>query len=368
MLKRIFLGVLVIALNLRITPFIMGHASGGIQIRPPFYGTYRMISFFDHFYPNYSDFDTEVTIYNGDISPNEDPYFYRGHSGYDWALTENTAVLAVADGTVRFVQRRDIGGYGIYVQIQHENEYISLYAHLNEVLVNDEAIVKSGDVIGYSGDTGHSTGPHLHFGIYFGPNANEAYATDPFGWKGNESDPLLNYPYPGQGHKAACLWRGLSSDSISCDDIIIEDKGVGFSIFGTWLQSQNGSGSHIYSRFNTTSNEINFAVWEPGYITPGRYQIFIYAPLFNGSPNATSEAKFTLYTRNNIFVIFQDLRNIPDLWVTLGIFDLSGNNDDFIVLESFTNETPGSTIVFADAIKFRTRLLRIPLVHTSAVK
>lgn len=96
------------------------------------------------------------------------PEFYarwglKGHNGLDFALPLRTPVLAVADGTVLKLEY-DREGYGIYVKVGHAWG-ATLYAHLGQHNVWLGAPVKAGQVLGLSGNTGVSSGPHLHFGL-----------------------------------------------------------------------------------------------------------------------------------------------------------------------------------------------------------
>ena len=87
------------------------------------------------------------------------------HTGIDYACPEGTPILASNDGTV-VVARTDSsanGGYGKYVAIRHKDGNSTIYGHLNHFIVAPENVVKQSQVIGYSGNTGNSTGPHLHF-------------------------------------------------------------------------------------------------------------------------------------------------------------------------------------------------------------
>lgn len=86
----------------------------------------------------------------------------KGHSGIDYVCPEGTEVLASADGTVMRVAYAATG-YGNYVIIRHEREIGTVYAHLKTSMVIIGDKVKQGDIIGLSGNTGNSTGPHLHF-------------------------------------------------------------------------------------------------------------------------------------------------------------------------------------------------------------
>lgn len=87
------------------------------------------------------------------------------HSGIDVGVPIGTPVEAAADGKVVYVGTR--GGYGRYVQIKHGSGYATAYAHLNSYASGLKAgdFVKQGSVIAYSGNTGRSTGPHLHFEV-----------------------------------------------------------------------------------------------------------------------------------------------------------------------------------------------------------
>lgn len=228
-------------------------AAAGVSLRPPFDGTYRLTTFFDHYYPNYAaDPDGQITIYTGENVADCSPHCYRGHNGYDWSMITGTQVLAAGSGVVR-VRVDSTTGYGRRLVIDHENGYYTLYAHLNSFNVALNQRVAIGDVIAWSGNTGDSTGPHLHFGVYRGA-FHQDNVTDPFGWRGTQPDPLRNFPNAGQGHTASCLWRSSDSDPISCADTIVEDAGQGSTISGTWNVSTMGNGYHMYYRYTTTDN------------------------------------------------------------------------------------------------------------------
>lgn len=87
------------------------------------------------------------------------------HHGVDYAATSGTPVRATGDGTVSWAQPR--GGYGNLVEVQHPNGYSTRYAHLSRIAAGTTpgAAVRQGDVIGFVGSTGLSTGPHLHYEV-----------------------------------------------------------------------------------------------------------------------------------------------------------------------------------------------------------
>lgn len=85
------------------------------------------------------------------------------HTGVDWALSYGSPIYASDGGTVTFSGWN--GGYGKTVKINHGNGYETLYAHCSSLVVSSGKKVAKGQLIGYVGSTGNSTGPHLHFEI-----------------------------------------------------------------------------------------------------------------------------------------------------------------------------------------------------------
>ncbi|MGL5206347.1 MAG: peptidoglycan DD-metalloendopeptidase family protein [Acidaminococcaceae bacterium] len=94
-----------------------------------------------------------------------DPFGYGGdyHPGIDIAANYGDPVYASAAGDIE--QAGWNGGYGRYVRISHGNGYETAYAHMSAIAVNSGEGVKKGDIIGYVGSSGYSTGPHLHFEV-----------------------------------------------------------------------------------------------------------------------------------------------------------------------------------------------------------
>jgi len=88
---------------------------------------------------------------------------YRPHHGTDFGAKRGTPLLAVNAGKIIFAGR--MSGYGKVVKIKHKGGYVSLYAHQSRIRVKRGQRVKKGQIIGYVGSTGRSTGPHLHFGL-----------------------------------------------------------------------------------------------------------------------------------------------------------------------------------------------------------
>lgn len=116
------------------------------------------------------------------VNPNS--FQPQGHYGIDFACAVGTDIRAIGDGVVRWADwNQNLGanpwmiipgatGSGIFVAIDHGNGYVSLYCHLNSTPMNIGQRVTAGAIIGKSGNTGNSTGPHLHLEVVLMRNIN----------------------------------------------------------------------------------------------------------------------------------------------------------------------------------------------------
>ncbi|WP_456604813.1 M23 family metallopeptidase [Blastococcus sp. SYSU DS0617] len=98
------------------------------------------------------------------------------HAGIDLAAPMRTPEYAVMDGVV--LEAGPASGYGLVVYIQHDNGDVTVYGHMDEILVEPGQLVRAGDTIALLGNRGQSTGPHLHFEVHLG------------GLNGTKVDPL----------------------------------------------------------------------------------------------------------------------------------------------------------------------------------
>lgn len=116
---------------------------------------------------------------------------YKFHNGIDIAIPSGTSIKAAHDGIVKAVGDNGKYAYGKWVAVEHRNGLTTLYAHLSSAAVSPGQKVGRGEVLGYSGSTGFSTGPHLHFTVY----ATQTFKTEQrwFGLLplGGSVDPLL---------------------------------------------------------------------------------------------------------------------------------------------------------------------------------
>ena len=102
---------------------------------------------------------------NGNLSSRFGTRGSRQHRGIDITGKEDTPIYAADGGTVTYAGW-DNSGYGNVIKIDHKNGYTSLYAHCNGLYVKEGDSVAKGDIIAGLGNTGRSTGPHLHFEVY----------------------------------------------------------------------------------------------------------------------------------------------------------------------------------------------------------
>jgi hypothetical protein len=120
----------------------------------------------------------------------ENPQYYEstnGHNGIDYGVPEGTHVMVAADGVVSRAELDSTTaanskvGYGYHIRVEHSDGSMTLYAHLvkDGILVSTGQNVKMGEMIGHSGNTGRSTGPHLHFEVRTGLSLTTSIDPEP---------------------------------------------------------------------------------------------------------------------------------------------------------------------------------------------
>lgn len=130
------------------------------------------------------------------------PRFRRMHKGVDLRLSIGDTVRAAFSGKVRLT-KYERGGYGFYVVLRHDNGMETVYGHLSRFLVKPDQRIEVGQPIALGGNTGHSTGPHLHFetrfmGIAINPEAifdfeNQTTHTDTYTFTKSSYENSRNY-------------------------------------------------------------------------------------------------------------------------------------------------------------------------------
>ena len=174
-------------------------ANASIQfLTRPYTVWHNITSVFDHCNPDYTtdnrvcEFDGSVGLRSNGVDPSfslgyaqspggRDYLYYDGHNGWDYALAYEN-VLASADGVVQLAGSDSINPcFGQTIIIDHQNGFSTRYAHLSKIYVSPGQSVNRGTVIAQSGNTGCSSGPHLHYGVYV---TSSWTAVDPWGWSG----------------------------------------------------------------------------------------------------------------------------------------------------------------------------------------
>ncbi len=111
-----------------------------------------------------------ITQRFGKTSASKRLYVSGSHNGVDFGASVGTPVKSVLEGVVIGTGNTDLVkgcySFGKWVMVKHPNGLSSVYGHLSVIKATEGQSVATGDVIGYSGNTGYSTGPHLHLGIY----------------------------------------------------------------------------------------------------------------------------------------------------------------------------------------------------------
>lgn len=90
------------------------------------------------------------------------------HRGMDLKAKMRTPVMATANGVVVYVRSRDNGDFGRVIKVQHSFGFMTIYAHLNKTEVKLGDVIRKGQVIGLTGNSGRSSGPHLHYEVRYG--------------------------------------------------------------------------------------------------------------------------------------------------------------------------------------------------------
>ena len=177
-------------------------------LRSPFEGEHPLANFMDHGPRNDGFQLTHVGTRTFGID---------GHDGHDFTMPEGTPLYAMADGVV--LKAGDLGSircpngtrapHNVVVRILHRdapdgNDYVTVLLHLSRVAVEPGDLVTAGQLVGWSGNTGCSTGPHLHLGVVRVTNTakSDGYTIDPYGWQGEGDDPRA-----ANGRVSTWMWK-----------------------------------------------------------------------------------------------------------------------------------------------------------------
>lgn len=190
------------------------------------------------------------------------PRFRRMHKGIDLKVNIGDTIRAAFDGRVR-ITNYERKGYGYYVVLRHTNDLETVYGHLSKFLVKNDQYVKAGDPIALGGNTGRSTGPHLHFetrymGYAINPMAifdfaNQTTHTDTYTFDKNtyqrarNYDPAANAAYAAAYNKQNPPKRSSATASSSGAKYVTVKKGDTLSK----IASRNGTTTAAICKLNS---------------------------------------------------------------------------------------------------------------------
>jgi len=326
----------------------------------PYYGSERVNAYFDHNFPTYWVNGT-IEIYNGWTATNANIcdvsayrhissgtcLYYDGHPAYDFDL-DYEPVLAAADGTVIragwFNWNNRSADLGLRLYITHTNGYETRYGHLSAITVLTNTQVRRGQIIGTSGNTGHSTGRHLHFEVRLNDEP-----TDPFGGSGSQ---WLWVDGSWGGTWANHLWTGQPTPRYGADLMVDDDnpqqvgdpyddpnftKGRtvidqwGYPSYITcppnaclywWRETNTGQyGDMLWT--NTSANVSDYWVrWLPP--RPGLYDVQVYIPAYNATTWGARYCLIWSYNYMPSMCMLVDQNGTSNRWLSLGIYRFGG--------------------------------------------
>ena len=350
----------------------------------PYFGQKSMTSRFDHELPNYGvdgslmGFDgirrgppADVTNCTNGINGS----CYNGHDGYDFGMFYEP-VLAAAAGTVTQAQWQVIGVrqganalLGLYIEIDHGNNYRTRYGHLSAIAVSVGQAVQAGQIIGSTGSTGNSGAAHLHFVLQSLVNGNWR-PVDPFGWTGG-TDPWQTQT----GAVSLCLWKdgewanycnnqqrpipapvvgGINQIDDNTSNINGFAKGNGGypnnicqNNCANWTLDNN----MYYTLVNGTTPN-SWARWLPTVLTSGAvYEIQVFIP--NVPANTTTwQAPYTIVHSDGTTNAVIDQEGSRDKWISIGSYRMLPGSSHGVYVTDASGETAGTRRVGADAVRF----------------
>jgi hypothetical protein len=334
---------------------------------PPSFEQYPAKHHVDHHYPSSNITDDTFLRFDGVEFTGDVIYpdclsgtsCYDGHAGTDYYMPLNTPILAPAGGYVlwaSFSAPADPCPGGISpngdqgtIIIAHGNDYYSCYLHMNPPLaVAVGETVETGDTLGFAGNSGCAINTHLHFEIrkdnwFF--NSEEPWAVDPFGWWGEENDPIETI----RSNKSEWLW--ISSD-------LVDDGDNGFQRYSgpdwTYLSSGFNNDSWIAPAISGLSNSRHYAIWVPHLEDSGQYDVEVFTP---AGANASTGAIYEINVKNENGTstrseIVVDQNSDTDSFKTIATMDLPSGSMCSVILRDIVSDSSFGSYVIFDAIRF----------------
>ncbi len=275
------------------THFIANYSQPTPFLHRPYYGSESILqrtnSYFDHDKPWY-DSDNIFVRFDGQKWTSNDGIgvctigvnCYDGHNGYDLNLWFEPVLSAAAGTVIRagwYDPTNHSSAFGLWAAIDHGNGYVTAYGHLSSLAVYNGEQVGIQWPLGTSGTTGSSTGPHLHYSVYYLPNW---YATDPFGWSGSYPDPNIVPDYylfasnPGTNNTVPDL--SGNGSNIYPGATMIDDGTSGWTSTGSWATATASTDINGNLHYTATSSgsATATATWQPQLPASGYYDVGVF--------------------------------------------------------------------------------------------
>lgn len=289
--------------------------------------------------------------------------FEPNHHAYDFALNYQTIVAAEA-GTVAVARWNtntchnysgtdpNIGlpcGFGLFVRIDHSNGHSTYYAHLSAtafaLTTAGTASVQAGQIIGTSGNTGWSTGAHLHFELRNNGNTTQIDPFTPNLWKDGEwATPSRPIPAP--------VNNGETQINETTDNTGGFTKGNGG--YPNNVCANNCTGwtydSNMYYASSNGSTENRWARWLPGLpVSDAFYEVMVFIP--NVAANTTTwQAPYTIIHADGTSTAVVDQVGSTNRWISIGTYRMQTGNSVYVTDAS--GETANTRRIGVDAVKF----------------
>lgn len=317
-------------------------------------------------------------------------FSYNGHNGIDYSARYQPIVAAAS---VVAVERAgwwnpmnhtgSPGSYGLHVVLKHPNSYRTLYGHLSvvDVMVCASCSLPRGYIIGISGNTGHSSGAHLHFSVLKSalpalggtPVFNPTNVVDPYGWTGGGTPVWA-------GNQLNSLWvqnpdtnggwlypdgEPIENTLTLLGGIPVDDGDPNFVSTGTWtVASENSAtnGSMRYAIPVTTGTATASVRWNLPTGSPrGPYKVYVHITVKIIANNATSEnAIYEIQSSGGdeldqaivVQAQYPNTGNPPD-WAYIGSYYFYGTGNEYVRLTNLTpNDSALNPRLGADSVMF----------------
>lgn len=270
-------------------------------------------------------------------------------NGVDFSLNYET-VYASGKGTV-YKAGWDNSGWGYQVVIKHPDGTYTRYAHLSYFFVSQNARVGNGSPIGYSGNSGNSTGPHIHFEMYNNSTLSSGSST-PF-------TPIYGLRNSGTQYSHAQIIEDADLDHDRFDNTIsvIDNSDTRFSKTGIWYSQASLGFGYVSSNAATMNwtyangpTVSSTAKWIPLLPANKNYEVFAFIPTNYGT---TGSAHYKIVSNGTTTHKYINQNQYANDWVSLGSYSGTTTSGSLTVeLQDNTTEASGSTYIAADAMMF----------------